>query len=65
MQLPFSATLPRFFSLPDVEYWVSQVKPTQIEMNDNQYAWYANLRGANKKDHNGIPIIFLDSKTVV
>jgi hypothetical protein len=35
MKLPFSATQPRFFSLPDVQFWISKEKPTQIEMNDN------------------------------
>jgi hypothetical protein len=40
---------------------VEGYKPTQIEMNDAQYAWYANLCSANRKDFNKVPIVFTDA----
>lgn len=36
-------------------------KPSQIEMNDRQYAHFANLNGMNIKTVKGIPIIFSDA----
>lgn len=58
MNLPFR---PHFFSLRDVSAWVDLHKPTQIEMNDGQYAWFANLSCANRRDFSGIPIVFVDA----
>jgi hypothetical protein len=65
MQFPFENTINHQCSIPDIDHWISQAKPTQIEMSDNQYAWYANLMRANRRDHNGIPIVFLDGKHIV
>jgi hypothetical protein len=41
-----------------------QHNPSQIEMNDGQYAWYANLCSANRKDFRGIPIVFTDAPVI-
>jgi hypothetical protein len=35
-------------------------KPTQIEMTEGQYAWFAGLFSANGKEFKGIPIVFTD-----
>jgi hypothetical protein len=61
MQLPFQKML---FDLRDLRFWVEaqKVKPTQIEMNEGQYAWFAQLCHACKKDFEGIPIVFTDAR---
>jgi hypothetical protein len=55
------------FDLRGLRFWVEaqKVKPTQIEMNDGQYAWYAQLCHANKTDFEGIPIVFTDAPQIV
>ena len=59
MQLPYGKTM---FDLRSLAFWVEEHKPTQIEMNDGQYAWFAGLSSANRKDFNGIPIVFTDAR---
>ena len=58
MQLPNAFIA---FTLADMNLWAAAVNPSQIEMTDEQYAHYANLCRANRKDFNGIPIVFLDA----
>jgi hypothetical protein len=55
------------FDLRDLRFWVAdqKVKPAQIEMNDGQYAWIAQLCHASKKDFEGIPIVFTDAPQTV
>ena len=58
MMLPYAKMM---FDLRSLAFWVETNKPTQIEMNDGQYAWFADLSRANKRDFNGIPIVFTDA----
>jgi hypothetical protein len=58
MNLPYGKMM---FDLRGLAAWAETNKPTQIEMNDGQYAWYAHLSRANRKDFNGIPIVFTDA----
>jgi hypothetical protein len=58
MNLPYR---PGFFSLRDIEDWTATHKPTQIEMNDQQYACFANMNGMNLKTFKTIPIVFTDA----
>lgn len=58
MNLPYR---PGFFSIRDIENWVATYKPTQIEMNDQQYACVTNLIGMNVKTFKTIPIVFTDA----
>jgi hypothetical protein len=52
------------FDLRSLAFWVDQYNPSQIEMNDGQYAWCANLCSANRKDFKGIPIAFTDAPVI-
>ena len=58
MMLPYAKMT---FDLRSLAFWVETNKPTQIEMNDGQYAWFADLSRANNRDFNGIPIVFTDA----
>jgi hypothetical protein len=49
------------FSLHLIINWVATNNPAEVGLNDNQYACFANLSGANKKDVKGVPIKFLGS----
>jgi len=60
MLLPYQKYL---FDLRSLTFWVEENKPTQIDMNDGQYAWFAHLSRATKKDVGGIPIVFTDATT--
>lgn len=62
MMLPYRTMM---FDLRSLAFWVEENKPTQIEMNDGQYAWFANLSSANKKDFSGIPIVFTEGATKI
>jgi hypothetical protein len=59
MHLPFVAPL---FTLRGIEDWAAIYKPSQIEMNDRQYAHFANLNGMNLKTFKSIPIAFTDAR---
>jgi hypothetical protein len=61
MNLPFRAG---FFSLRDVEDWVATYKPTQIEMNDQQYASFTGMSGMNLKTVKAVPIVFTDAPAI-
>jgi len=50
VKLPYQKMM---FDLRSLAFWVDQHNPSQIEMNDGQYAWYANLCSANRKDFRG------------
>jgi hypothetical protein len=43
------------FDLRSLAFWVDHHNPSHIEMNDGQYAWYANLCSANRKDFREFP----------
>ena len=58
MKLPYQKMM---FDLRSLAFWAEEHKPTQIEMNDGQYAWYADLCRANRRDFSGIPIVFTDA----
>jgi hypothetical protein len=58
MKLPYQKGM---FDLRSVAQWVEVNKPAQIEMNDAQYAWFANMSCANKREFTGIPIVFTDA----
>ena len=63
MNLPFRSG---HFSLRDIQGWADLHKPANIEMNDQQYSWFAALSGMNLKTFLGIPIVFTDApKTAV
>lgn len=47
-----------------LEHWIEEYKPTQIEMNDRQYAMLAALMKENKREYNGIPIVFTDGPNI-
>jgi len=48
-----------------VRQWAAIYRPTQIEMTDNQYSWYAHLCGKNSRDFDGIPIIFMEGPRAI
>jgi hypothetical protein len=60
MMLPFQKML---FDLRDLRFWIEAQKPTQIEMNDGQYAWFAHMSRANQEGLGGRPIVFTDAPT--
>lgn len=64
MQLPFPVDHWHAFDLPTMDVWVAAHHPTQIEMTDRQYAWYANLCRTNKRDFKNIPIVFVEASNV-
>lgn len=61
MMFPYQKML---FDLRSVAQWIEANKPTQIEMNDGQYAWFAELSRANKRDFKGVPIFFTDAPMI-
>jgi hypothetical protein len=61
MIFPFQVTLVRAFTLAEMQLWAENTRPECIEMTDRQYKHYAELCTKNKKDFNGIPIVFLDT----
>lgn len=72
MKFPFAAEsrTGRGFTLRDVDTWIEQSKPSQIEMDDSQYSWFSALLGRNVKVIEDaktgitIPIVFLEAKEI-
>jgi len=61
MRFPYKSEPPFSFNLMTLDDWVATCKPAQIEMSDPQYALFASLSRANRKEYKGIPIVFLDA----
>jgi hypothetical protein len=57
MNFPYRAP----FQLATLVDWVARLNPSDIGMNDSQYAWYASMMKVNKRDVDGVPIRFLDA----
>jgi hypothetical protein len=57
MQLSYHKMM---FDFRSFSFWVEENKPTQIETTEGQYAWFAGLCSANRKEFKGIPIVFTD-----
>ena len=61
MRFPYKAEPPFSFNLMTLDEWVQTCKSAQIEMTDPQYALFANLSRANRRDFKRIPIVFLEA----
>ena len=60
MRNPFPVPFP----MSAFHEWTHGARPTQIEMDDQEYAHFAALVGKNAKDYRGVPIVFLDAPKV-
>jgi hypothetical protein len=56
--------VPDAFNLPLLHLLIERDRPLSIEMTDKQYAQYTNLIKTNKRDVEGVPIVFVDAPKV-